>query len=412
MSEEPGARRARTTKAPQRFGCKAMEVHTKSTGSLLALAAAAGLAACDPAGPPAAGELAVGDCTIRAGEAACAVTIAWTTDNARSPRLVIGDRTLSTDARGTLVEDVGGDVVEVALFDGDDPLDSRLVRGTCASASGWGGARCDVFATRASLRAPTPFMEQETRVTLEVVVFRPPGTGPFPALLFHHGSTGNGDDPSLFARTYVNEAVARFFAERGWLVAFPQRRGRGGSDGLYDEGFEPDRSRYACTRTLALAGLDRALEDARAAVAFITGLANVAAERVIVSGTSRGGILSIAQSSSEPAAFRGALNFVGGWLGEGCVDAVTVNRGTFAASASFPGPTLWIYGENDPFYSAAHSRANFDAFVGAGGRGTFSVYRRAAELNGHFIANDSSLWRGSMDAFLNEAVGAGATTTR
>jgi len=56
-------------------------------------------------------------------------------------------------------------------------------------------------------------------------------------LLFHHGSTGKGDDPSRFISTVTSPALAKFFNDRGWMVMFPQRRGRGKSDGLYDEGF-------------------------------------------------------------------------------------------------------------------------------------------------------------------------------
>jgi len=69
----------------------------------------------------------------------------------------------------------------------------------------------------------------------------PNGVGPFPTLIFHHGSTGRGDAPALFTGTFESPSLARLFNESGWLVAFPQRRGRGASDGLYDEGFEPDR---------------------------------------------------------------------------------------------------------------------------------------------------------------------------
>ena len=45
------------------------------------------------------------------------------------------------------------------------------------------------------------------------------------------------------------------------IVLFAQGRGRGQSDGLYDEGFERDRSRYACRPELAIPGLDRPVAD-------------------------------------------------------------------------------------------------------------------------------------------------------
>ena len=52
------------------------------------------------------------------------------------------------------------------------------------------------------------------------------------------------------------------FRSNGWIVALPSRRGRGGSEGLYDEGFNPDRTRgYTCDHFISLAGADRALRD-------------------------------------------------------------------------------------------------------------------------------------------------------
>lgn len=219
--------------------------------------------------------------------------------------------------------------------------------------------------------------------------------------MFNHGSTGNGDDPSQFRLTYTNEAIARFFAERGWMVAFPQRRGRGQSDGLYDEGFTPDRSRYSCLQAPALAGLERALQDVDAAVELLRRRPDVDAARMLAAGVSRGGILVAAHAARRPGVFRGVVNFVGGWLGEGCADAVVVNRNTFAAAGAFAGPTIWLYGENDPFYGVAHSRANFDAFVAAGGRASFQLYSRAPGLSGHFIINDPVLWTTDLDAFVN-----------
>lgn len=68
-------------------------------------------------------------------------------------------------------------------------------------------------------RIPTTFLENGTPVTLEVVIFKPPGPGPFPTVMFNHGSTGNGDNPSSFTSTWTTPGLAKFFTERGWLVA-------------------------------------------------------------------------------------------------------------------------------------------------------------------------------------------------
>jgi dienelactone hydrolase len=244
-------------------------------------------------------------------------------------------------------------------------------------------------------------VEEGRAVSLEVVVFKPFGAGPFPAVMFHHGSTGNFINPSLSTDTYTSETMARFFVERGWLIAFAQRRGRGKSDGLYDEGFTPDRSRYSCLQGPALAGFQRALLDVDAAASYVKDRSDVDASHLLSAGVSRGGILSVVHAAERPGLFGGAVSFVGGWLGEGCADAVVVNRSLSVRGATLDRPTLWLYGENDSFYSLAHSRANFDAFLAAGGQGTLESYARAPTLNGHFIINDPALWTAHLEAFVS-----------
>lgn len=368
-----------------------------------------GLAACGGGGGGgglivvvAQGSVTLTGCTIAADAATCQGTVAWSTTGASAPRLVVGGATVSTAASGSVPVTLGPGVVTVTLLDAATQLDEKSVTGSCALASAWDGARCRVFAVRLTERVPTPFVEDGRAVTLEVVLYRPPGAGPFPLVVFHHGSTGDGDNPALFTQTFTSESVARYFAERGIMVAFPQRRGRGASDGLYDEGFVADRSRYSCAQGPALAGLERALQDADAAYEYLRTRAEVDAARMLASGWSRGGILAVAHASRRPGAFRGAANFVGGWIGEGCGDAVAVNRGTFAAAGTAAGATIWIYAEADTFYSIGHSRANFDAFAASGGRGTFHVYTRAAGLNGHFVHNDAALWATDLDGFLRQ----------
>lgn len=271
----------------------------------------------------------------------------------------------------------------------------------CAPAFARVGAACVTFADRSVERLSTPWSVGGAAVTLEMVIYRPLGSGPYPTLIFHHGSTGNGDNPALFTLTYTSESVAKAFVDEGWMVLFPQRRGRGASGGMYDEGFEPDRSRYSCRASLTLAGLEHALEDADVIAQDVRARGDVDTTRLLVGGVSRGGILAMAHAARHPQAYRGVVNFVGGWIGEGCADAVAVNRSTFVASASSQRSSLWMYGENDPFYSVAHSRANFEAFEAAGGHGAFHVYRRSTPgASGHGIPNEPQLWKGDLLAFL------------
>lgn len=352
-------------------------------------------------GPPAStGTLTLANCVIAEGQSSCQATVNWNTANATNPSVAAGGTTLSSQPSGSAAITVGTGAVQVVLSDGARTLDSRSVQGACEVATAWSGTACLRFATRSVVRAPTPFVEGGVAVELEVVLYTPPGPPPFPTVMFNHGSTGDGSDPALFTLTFTSESVARFFAERGWLTAFPQRRGRGASGGLYDEGFTANRSGYSCVQSVALAGADRALADLDAAVDYLRSRADVDSTRMIAAGTSRGGILALAHVARRPDVHRGAINFVGGWLGEGCGDFAAVNRTLFQQGAGFPAPTLWLYAQNDSFYSLAHSQSNFAAYTNAGGLGVFETYTRAAGLNGHFLHNDAALWDSDVDDYL------------
>lgn len=179
----------------------------------------------------------------------------------------------------------------------------------------------------------TDLVEQGKPVRLETVIYKPPGDGPFPLAVINHGSTGYGDNPAAFKYTVTNDWLADILVERGWLVAFPQRRGRGGSGGVYDEGFTTDRTHYTCDAYRTLRGADRALDDISAVVDELRKRPDVEEGPILISGVSRGGILSVAWAGRNPDQTQGVVNFVGGWLGEGCGDAEEVNKKLFRSGA-------------------------------------------------------------------------------
>ena len=73
----------------------------------------------------------------------------------------------------------------------------------------------DKAAVRSDERASTPFTEGGQPVTLQVVLFRPPEEGRYPTLVFNHGSTGDGTDPSQFGLTFTSKPIAAYSADRG-----------------------------------------------------------------------------------------------------------------------------------------------------------------------------------------------------
>ena len=240
------------------------------------------------------------------------------------------------------------------------------------------------------------------QVKLATITYKPAGTGPFPTLIFHHGSTGRGTDPLAFSRPYDPRTLAEWFTARGWAVVLPSRRGRGGSEGTYDEGFSINRAQgYSCEQTLAIPGAERALRDIDAITPAILAQPFVDRSRVAVGGQSRGGILAIAWSGRQPGVPKAAINFVGGWMASACSSATAINQNLFNRGAAFGQPTIWLYGDKDPFYPLSHSRANFAAYQAAGGKGAFHEYEPPAGLNGHQISSAPALWTGVVEAYLS-----------
>lgn len=245
-----------------------------------------------------------------------------------------------------------------------------------------------------------PVSVDNKNVRLEVRIYRPQGEGPFPTLIFNHGSTGSGRDPSQFKRPIAFPALAAYFVAHGWAVVVPARRGRAGSEGLYDEGFKRDRTQgYACDPALSLPGAERALRDIAASMEAIEKLPFVDPNRMAMGGTSRGGVLSIAYAGLHPDQLRGVINFVGGWMGTACPNARLINRQLFRRGARYRGETLWLYSQGDSYYPLSHSRENFAVFQAAGGKGAFQEFP-AGEQDGHSLVMHPDLWSPSVDAYL------------
>lgn len=239
-------------------------------------------------------------------------------------------------------------------------------------------------------------------VRLQMRIYKPAAQGRFPTLVFNHGSTGYGTDSTRFKEPVDAPAVAAFFVQRGWAVVMPVRRGRGGSEGQYDEGFSTIRALgYSCISSLSLAGADRALRDVEAAMTAILEMPFVDVQRVAIGGLSRGGALSVAYAGMHPTQVVGVINFVGGWLGWPCPNMGSVNQALFNRGAPYPFESLWLYAENDSNYSLAHSHENFAAFTAAGGKGQFLELKVPAE-NGHWLPAFPTVWAPSVEAYLEQ----------
>lgn len=252
----------------------------------------------------------------------------------------------------------------------------------------------------ASRQIPTSFVEGGQPVTLELVYFKPSGAGPHPTVLFTHGSTNNGDDLREVRYTAVYPDLANFFNERGWMVAFLQRRGRGKSGGSYAEGWDPSQGRYVCDIEVARSSRRRALEDVDAAYTFLANDPLVNFKRLLIGGNSRGGVLALAYAAKHPDRFVGALNFVGGWAGQRCHLMKEINQDSLLDVGKFPHLTLWMYGERDPLYTPEQSKGLFTKFIDSGGKGSFHVVTYGPLRNDHQLIRSRALWQDQMSRYL------------
>lgn len=236
-------------------------------------------------------------------------------------------------------------------------------------------------------------------VRLAVRIYKPQGDGPFPTMIFHHGSTGRGKNPDIFPIAWLPGTLINYFVDRGWAVVLPSRRGRGGSEGLYDEGFGKNRSKgYSWKPKYSIPGADRALEDVDAITDVILEEPFVDGTRVVVGGQSRGGILSVAHSGQRPELYRGVINFVGGWWGGKRDNAKKINNTIFKYGVPFGKETLWLYAKDDPYYSTITTQGYFKKFEKAGGIGTYvSDFPRKI---GHGLVNIPEHWGPVVDAYL------------
>jgi carboxymethylenebutenolidase len=140
-------------------------------------------------------------------------------------------------------------------------------------------------------------------LTLVGFVYKPDGPGPFPTVIWNHGSEKNpGDGPQF-------DSVAEIFVPVGYAVFAPTRRGHGTSEGIYiaDVLNAPRRDGLETRGSIMVRLLEtEQLEDQFAGILYAKSLSFVDQSRMVVAGCSFGGIQTLLAAERD-GTFKAAL---------------------------------------------------------------------------------------------------------
>lgn len=227
-------------------------------------------------------------------------------------------------------------------------------------------------------------------LTLHGFLYRPPGPGPFPAIVFNHGSEPlPGWKPDQ----------AQFYVRHGFVLFLPHRRGQG-------------RSRDAGTSINALDGASPAFVDAlvaqsddvMAAVAHVAALPYVDPRRVAVAGCSLGGIESLL-AAERGTGLVAAVDFAGAAITWASNPALQDRMKLAARNARVP--VFFLQAEND--YDTAPSRVLSEEMKRAGKPMRVHIFppRGTTAQDGHGLCmgGEHPPWGDEVLAFLADAMG-------
>jgi len=162
-----------------------------------------------------------------------------------------------------------------------------------------------LLAPRAT-RAQQPYTEisyQSGGLRIQGYFYQPAGSGPFPTLIYNHGSRAGFERRSI---PWVQ--LAGLYVAAGYAVLVPERRGYGRSDGpAWSEAVGRD------VGSVLIARLQAEADDILAAVEYLRSVPSADISRLGVAGWSLGGIVTLF-AISRSRSFRAAVDQAGGVL--------------------------------------------------------------------------------------------------
>jgi carboxymethylenebutenolidase len=234
---------------------------------------------------------------------------------------------------------------------------------------------------------------------LHGVIYMPAGPGPFPAILFNHGSA-----PGMMSKDAF-DALGPAFAGRGWVFFGPYRRGQGlsASAGPYigDQIAEAKKSGGVSAGAAAMVRLLETdhLDDQLSALAWLRKQSFVQPGRIAVAGNSFGGVEAVL--GAERGGYCAAIDSAGGaqsWSMAPELQAVMLR-----AVRNSHTPIFFFQAVND--YDISPSNTLSAAMKDAGKTYEVKIYPAYGDSaeEGHTLGYfGSSIWLDDVLRFLNQ----------
>jgi carboxymethylenebutenolidase len=255
------------------------------------------------------------------------------------------------------------------------------------------------FAAAAPAQSPLAPVEvtfSSGSLVLHGFLYKPEGKGPFPAVLWNHGSE---------RRPGWLPEVAPLFLNQGYVFFIPHRRGHGRSPGEYvmdilDRGNQSGGSSARSRKLVDL--MEQHLQDQMAALAYLKGLSEVDPQRIAVAGCSFGGIQTVLMAE-KGLGVRAAVDFAGAaqnWQHAPDLRARMIQAVQHSQMAIF-----FIQAKNDYDISPSHDlAAAMEKSAKPHNLQIFPSFGKSSQDAHEFCVHGGEIWAPQVFSFLTQAL--------